>query len=115
RLSASSPLMTAINSIRLFVVIASPPDSSISFPEAGCRRINAQPPGPGLPLQAPSVYRSTIGSGSAAESLSAWPTGQEDSDGRRVGGFDIALFDLPAEPAAQSDVGAATPARSSTR
>jgi len=38
--------------MRLLVVAASPPDSSFSCaPE---RRIAAQPPGPGLPEQAPS-------------------------------------------------------------
>src|SRR5258708_18980542 len=55
--SASSALIAAISSMRLFVVILSPPQISFScFPE---RRIAPQPPGPGLPLQAPSVKIST--------------------------------------------------------
>lgn len=51
--------MTACNSIRLFVVCGSPPLSSTSDPLAGWRRMYAQPPGPGFPEQAPSVYNST--------------------------------------------------------
>ena len=50
RLSVSSAWMTAIISIRLLVVSASPPDSSLRWP----RYIITlpQPPGPGFPLQA---------------------------------------------------------------
>src|SRR3954468_22478438 len=58
--------------MRLLVVSGSPPDSSFSCaPE---RMIAPQPPGPGLPLQAPSVKISTsikVGSGSGFE-----PAGQ---------------------------------------
>jgi len=39
--------------MRWLVVWDSPPDSSISLPSS--MRMAAQPPGPGLPLQAPSV------------------------------------------------------------
>src|ERR1700761_7648902 len=57
RLSASSAAITAISSIRLLVVFASPPNSSFSC--APKRSSAPQPPGPGLPLQAPSVKIST--------------------------------------------------------
>src|SRR3954468_19437159 len=62
RFSASRARIAASSSIRLLVVSGSPPDSSLSLaPE----RITApQPPGPGLPLQAPSVKISTVGNGS---------------------------------------------------
>src|SRR5881394_1269004 len=60
RLSASSPLIAAISSIRLLVVSGSPPDSSRSF--SPMRSSTPQPPGPGLPRQAPSVNSSTSGS-----------------------------------------------------
>src|SRR5882757_9475645 len=59
RFSASRPEMTPISSMRLLVVAGSPPLSSRS--RAPIRRIAAQPPGPGLPLQAPSVKSSTSG------------------------------------------------------
>src|SRR3954471_11278433 len=52
--------------MRLLVVSGSPPESSRSRPSQ--RRIAAQPPGPGLPEQAPSVWTSTTtlsGSGEA--------------------------------------------------
>src|SRR3954447_24865944 len=53
--------------MRLLVVSASPPESSRSRPSQ--RRIAAQPPGPGFPEQAPSVWTSTTtpssGSGEA--------------------------------------------------
>src|SRR5882757_11480495 len=59
RFSVSSPMMAAISSMRLLVVAGSPPDSSRSrLPR---RRIAPQPPGPGFPLQAPSVKISTSG------------------------------------------------------
>jgi hypothetical protein len=53
RFSASSAAIAAINSMRLLVVCASPPESSFSTPLKV--RIAPQPPGPGLPEQAPSV------------------------------------------------------------
>ena len=60
RLSASSAAIAAISSMRLLVVCASPPFSSFSWsPKA---RIAPQPPGPGLPEQAPSVWMTTCGS-----------------------------------------------------
>src|SRR5579863_3835932 len=68
RLRASSPEMTACNSMRLFVDPASPPDASTTLPLAGCFRMYAQPPGPGLPEQAPSVNSCTNG---RAEELAA--------------------------------------------
>src|SRR5688572_20123682 len=46
--------------MRLLVVAASPPYSSFSVPLA--RSSAPQPPGPGLPRQAPSVWISTTGS-----------------------------------------------------
>ena len=53
RCSDSSAWMAAISSIRLFVVCGSPPCSSFSVP---CQRSTTpHPPGPGLPLHAPSV------------------------------------------------------------
>ena len=51
--------MAAISSMRLLVVARSPPE--ISFSCAPERRIAPQPPGPGLPLHAPSVKISTAG------------------------------------------------------
>jgi mannose-6-phosphate isomerase-like protein (cupin superfamily) len=53
RCSASSAWMAAISSIRLFVVCASPPYSSFSRPAPWST--TPHPPGPGLPLHAPSV------------------------------------------------------------
>src|SRR2546422_11507386 len=55
RFSDSSPRITAMSSMRLFVVDRSPPDSLFRLPVGTCSRMNAQPPGPGFPLQAPSV------------------------------------------------------------
>jgi hypothetical protein len=46
--------ITAVSSMRLLVVSGSPPNNSFSRP--GARSSTPQPPGPGLPLQAPSVY-----------------------------------------------------------
>ncbi len=54
-LRASRPAMTAMISMRLLVVLCSAPLSSRTLPVAGCLRMQAQPPGPGLPMQAPSV------------------------------------------------------------
>ena len=50
---SASARSTAVISMRLFVVLASPPEISFSTPFHS--RIAPQPPGPGLPLQAPSV------------------------------------------------------------
>src|SRR4030042_6615654 len=58
-LSASKALITAVSSIRLFVVRWLHPESSFSFLLA--LRITPYPPTPGLPLQAPSVNISTDG------------------------------------------------------
>src|SRR3954447_17848465 len=66
RFSASSPLMAAISSMRLLVVSGSPPASSLSL--SPMRSSTPQPPGPGLPRQAPSVNSSTSG-GSVREQL----------------------------------------------
>src|SRR5262249_42437271 len=52
-------MIAAISSMRLFVVAGSLPD--ISFSLVPYRRITPQPPGPGLPLHAPSVKISTTG------------------------------------------------------
>src|SRR5439155_20599074 len=49
--------MAAISSMRLLVVSASPPAISFSTPRK--RSTAPHPPGPGLPLQAPSVKIST--------------------------------------------------------
>src|SRR5471030_588714 len=58
RLSSSRPRIAPINSMRLLVVLASPPQSSFSTPLHTSSA--PQPPGPGLPLQAPSVKISTL-------------------------------------------------------
>src|SRR5476649_282884 len=58
RLSSSRPRIAPINSMRLLVVLASPPQSSFSMPLQTSKA--PQPPGPGLPLQAPSVNSSTL-------------------------------------------------------
>src|ERR1700710_2198006 len=57
--------------MRLLVVLGSPPLCSISFEVAGWRSMNAQPPGPGLPLQPPSVK--------------SWTSADLDSVGMREG------------------------------
>ena len=54
-LRASRPAIAASSSIRLFVVIGSPPD--ISFSYLPYTSIAPLPPRPGLPRQAPSVYK----------------------------------------------------------
>src|ERR1700736_3461851 len=60
RVSASNAAIAAISSMRLLVVWGSPPLSSLTrSPKA---RIAPQPPGPGLPEQAPSVWMTTCGS-----------------------------------------------------
>src|SRR5690606_24659375 len=46
--------MAAVSSMRLFVVWASPPPSSVTCP-SGVTTMAPQPPGPGLPLAAPSL------------------------------------------------------------
>src|SRR5829696_6634389 len=52
--------MTAMSSMRLFVVCASPPQSSFSWSLK--RRTIPHPPGPGLPRHAPSLKTSTTSS-----------------------------------------------------
>ena len=66
---ASRPRITAVISMRLLVVSRSPPDDSISLPVAGWRRMKAQPPGPGLPLHAPSVNSCTSGVSSGGSGM----------------------------------------------
>src|SRR5512144_2608434 len=57
--SASSAEIAAISSMRLLVVCCSPPFSSLRcWPDC---KITPQPPGPGLPEQAPSVWITTFG------------------------------------------------------
>ncbi len=51
--SRFNPSMTARSSMRLFVVCGSEPNISRRYSPK--RKIKAQPPRPGLPLQAPSV------------------------------------------------------------
>ena len=51
--SSSRAEMTAVSSMRLLVVEASPPESSFLW--APYIKMAPQPPGPGLPEQAPSV------------------------------------------------------------
>ena len=51
--SEDSASIGAVSSMRLLVVSASPPNSSLLCPPE--LRNAPQPPGPGLPLQAPSV------------------------------------------------------------
>src|ERR1700728_4411747 len=57
--SASSAEIAAISSMRLLVVLSSPPLSS--FSRSPNVRMAPQPPGPGLPEQAPSVCTTTCG------------------------------------------------------
>src|SRR6204780_720987 len=54
----SSAAIAAVISMRLLVVSFSKPDNSFSWPSQ--RSTAPQPPGPGLPLQAPSVKISTV-------------------------------------------------------
>src|SRR3954468_8591122 len=63
RFVAWSARMATSISMRLLVVRGSPPDSS--FSRAPARTIAPQPPGPGLPLQAPSVKISTCVTGAS--------------------------------------------------
>ena len=67
RVNARKASMTAIISIRLLVVKGSPPNRVFST----APRFNKtpQPPGPGLPLQAPSVQISTVSSVCIAEMI----------------------------------------------
>src|SRR5688572_25485523 len=58
RVSAASASITAVSSMRLLVVCGSPPKSSRSAPSDS--RTAPQPPGPGLPLQAPSAWMMTV-------------------------------------------------------
>src|SRR5690606_17850911 len=59
RFRALRAWITAVSSIRLFVVSSSPPHISFS---CGPLTIHTpQPPRPGLPLHAPSVYITTAG------------------------------------------------------
>src|SRR5690606_34670277 len=58
RLRALSASMAAVSSILLLVVSCSPPQSSLVL-SPYCR-IAPQPPGPGLPEQAPSVWIMTV-------------------------------------------------------
>src|SRR5574343_1185277 len=58
RFIASMARIAAVSSIRLLVVSRSPPQSSFSC--GPMRRMAPQPPGPGLPLQAPSVKISIV-------------------------------------------------------
>src|SRR5699024_7244729 len=55
---AWSPRMTPVSSMRLLVVLFSPPLSSFLW--GPYMRMHPQPPGPGLPEQAPSVYKVTV-------------------------------------------------------
>ena len=56
--SERRPSSAAVYSMRLLVVCPSPPDSSTGSAPSAPTTIAAQPPGPGLPLQAPSVHTS---------------------------------------------------------
>ena len=58
RVSAESASITAVSSMRLLVVEDSPPKSSRSLPSHS--RMAPQPPGPGLPLQAPSAWMVSV-------------------------------------------------------
>src|SRR3954454_7977283 len=83
--------------MRLLVVSGSPPESSRSRPSQ--RRMAAQPPGPGLPEQAPSVWTSTTPSSDSGEAI-----GRDPLDAAveaelaqvlaRVLGFDQGALDL---------------------
>src|SRR3569832_737873 len=57
RVSAASPAMAAMSSMRLLVERTSAPDKVFSLPLY--RRITPHPPGPGLPRHAQSVSIST--------------------------------------------------------
>src|SRR3954451_1019130 len=84
--------------MRLLVVSASPPESSRSRPSQ--RRMAAQPPGPGLPEQAPSVWTSTTTSSSGSgesigrDSLDAAVEAELAQVLARVLGLDQGALDL---------------------
>jgi hypothetical protein len=82
--SARRPSMAAVYSMRLLVVAGSPPERSIGSPPPGGTTIAAQPPGPGLPLHAPSVQTSAS-PGRASTGVSA--IGALRRRGRRAGGI----------------------------
>ena len=86
--------MTACSSMRLFVVAGSPPDSStcLAIAPAASRatRIAAQPPGPGLPEQAPSVQSSRLHRGAR---VGAAPDGTRDVCGERHTGTQQATME----------------------
>src|SRR5690606_18962409 len=69
-------MMAAVSSMRLWVVSGSPP--LISFSVSPYLSTAAQPPGPGLPEQAPSVKISTSGRSAMASAVDAVRAGALD-------------------------------------
>src|SRR5689334_532505 len=80
---ARRPWMGAVSSMRWFVVRLSPPESSVSRPSSTRRA--PQPPGPGLPEQAPSVYMATGGRDSGLDRSLMLPSPQ-GREGEILGG-----------------------------
>src|SRR6185295_18600201 len=72
--SERRPSSGAVSSMRWLVVGFSPPESSSSRPSS--MRRAPQPPGPGLPEQAPSVYMTIGGDSLISDGPSPWPSPQ---------------------------------------
>src|ERR1051325_4536985 len=81
---ARRPGMGAISSMRWLVVGLSPPESSRSRPSSTMR--TPQPPGPGLPEQAPSEYMATGGSAAGMRRPPLTLPSPQGGEGDRSGG-----------------------------
>lgn len=98
--SARMPSSAAVISMMLFVVRGEPPDLSSTALPWSSTRIAAQPPGPGLPWQAPSVQIRISPGSSGAPSPSSR---SEDRAGGRL--FDLGTDHRPARTARRSPAG----------
>src|SRR4029078_11611802 len=81
--------------MRLLVVLRSAPNASFTLPLPTWRRMNAHPPGPGLPLQAPSVKSRTSGWSDCTKLASRSEVGSPRSEirGERLNFFLISDLD----------------------
>src|SRR6266436_9466460 len=97
--SARKPSIAAVNSMRLFVVCASDPNSSRL--RSPYRRIHAHPPGPGLPRHAPSVISLTFFSGPSGRDGLEFPIEKSIDLVQNLSGFGrLVNFDAQFRPVA---------------